>query len=141
MSNPYNVYNKEPTYSFIIYAVVVTIIENYILYKQGTKGAFFFIPKFLRKGYYNYYKTQSEIQKLSIDFNSLECTICLRAFYDGESIGNGCEKDYSIFMNNICYDKLMITPCKHVFHSECLQAWIVVRLECPICKQVLPYTD
>ncbi len=134
-------YKKEPNYLFIFYAVIIIASENYILYKQGTKGALFFIPKFFRKGYHNYHKTNSEIQKLNIDFNSLECTICLRAFTDGESIGNGCDKDYSILMDNNCYEKLMITPCKHVFHTECLQAWIVVRLECPICKQVLPYTD
>lgn len=34
--------------------------------------------------------------------------------------------------------KLMVTPCKHVYHSSCLLAWMNVKLECPLCKETLP---
>ena len=32
----------------------------------------------------------------------------------------------------------MITPCRHIFHSPCLEGWMRYRLQCPICREVLP---
>ncbi|KAF2087481.1 hypothetical protein K490DRAFT_73852 [Saccharata proteae CBS 121410] len=32
----------------------------------------------------------------------------------------------------------MVTPCRHIFHSTCLEGWMRYRLQCPICREVLP---
>ncbi|KAI1469758.1 transmembrane E3 ubiquitin-protein ligase [Daldinia caldariorum] len=32
----------------------------------------------------------------------------------------------------------MVTPCRHVFHSACLEGWMRFRLQCPICREELP---
>lgn len=32
----------------------------------------------------------------------------------------------------------MITPCNHIFHSECLEEWMKTRLICPYCREGLP---
>jgi hypothetical protein len=32
----------------------------------------------------------------------------------------------------------MVTPCRHVFHSNCLEGWMRYRLQCPICRENLP---
>lgn len=32
----------------------------------------------------------------------------------------------------------MVTPCRHIFHSECLEGWMRLRLVCPICREGLP---
>jgi transmembrane E3 ubiquitin-protein ligase len=32
----------------------------------------------------------------------------------------------------------MVTPCRHIFHSECLEGWMRLRLVCPICRESLP---
>ncbi|KAF9738934.1 hypothetical protein PMIN03_005291 [Paraphaeosphaeria minitans] len=32
----------------------------------------------------------------------------------------------------------MVTPCRHIFHSACLEGWMRYRLQCPNCREVLP---
>ncbi|ORY75140.1 hypothetical protein BCR37DRAFT_406674 [Protomyces lactucae-debilis] len=32
----------------------------------------------------------------------------------------------------------MRTPCKHYYHSDCLETWMQRRLRCPVCRAVLP---
>jgi hypothetical protein len=32
----------------------------------------------------------------------------------------------------------MVTPCRHIFHSGCLEGWMRYRLMCPNCREVLP---
>ncbi|KZF26750.1 hypothetical protein L228DRAFT_243262 [Xylona heveae TC161] len=32
----------------------------------------------------------------------------------------------------------MVTPCRHIFHSDCLEGWMRFRLQCPICRETLP---
>ena len=32
----------------------------------------------------------------------------------------------------------MVTPCRHIFHSECLEGWMNLRLVCPVCREGLP---
>ncbi|CAK7566775.1 MAG: hypothetical protein SEPTF4163_004727 [Sporothrix epigloea] len=32
----------------------------------------------------------------------------------------------------------MVTPCRHVFHTNCLEGWLRFRLQCPICREELP---
>ncbi|TPX10452.1 uncharacterized protein E0L32_008671 [Thyridium curvatum] len=32
----------------------------------------------------------------------------------------------------------MVTPCRHIFHSACLEGWLRFRLQCPICREGLP---
>eukprot|EP00586_Coscinodiscus_wailesii_P010005 CAMPEP_0172513466 /NCGR_PEP_ID=MMETSP1066-20121228/252708_1 /TAXON_ID=671091 /ORGANISM="Coscinodiscus wailesii, Strain CCMP2513" /LENGTH=541 /DNA_ID=CAMNT_0013293743 /DNA_START=30 /DNA_END=1655 /DNA_ORIENTATION=+ len=46
----------------------------------------------------------------------------------------------------ICYSSInihdrrgyMLAPCDHIFHRECLEQWMDVKMECPICRTDLP---
>jgi hypothetical protein len=46
----------------------------------------------------------------------------------------------------ICYSEIevrnrrgyMLAPCDHLFHRECLEQWMEVKMECPICRHNLP---
>ena len=32
----------------------------------------------------------------------------------------------------------MVTPCRHIFHSGCLEGWMKYRLVCPVCREGVP---
>ncbi|OLY81976.1 Transmembrane E3 ubiquitin-protein ligase 1 [Smittium mucronatum] len=32
----------------------------------------------------------------------------------------------------------MVTPCHHIFHTSCLDEWMRIKLECPVCRTPLP---
>lgn len=34
--------------------------------------------------------------------------------------------------------KYMVTPCRHIFHTGCLEGWMRYRLQCPNCREGLP---
>ena len=42
--------------------------------------------------------------------------------------------EFSKNINNLPY---MITPCKHVFHSDCLEEWFKMKKECPSCRSII----
>lgn len=45
------------------------------------------------------------------------CSICLESFVKG--------------------DKLICLPCKHTFHSDCLDPWVRTCADCPYCRRVV----
>lgn len=47
--------------------------------------------------------------------------------------------DFLKFFKNSNYRmNHMLTPCKHLFHSDCLEKWIINKLECPCCRNIIP---
>jgi hypothetical protein len=32
----------------------------------------------------------------------------------------------------------MVTPCDHIFHTQCLRPWLDQALQCPTCRLTLP---
>ena len=54
-----------------------------------------------------------------------------------------CFDEKSIFFNfhefskNIMNKPFMITPCLHVFHSNCLEEWFKMKKECPNCRTII----
>ncbi|KAG6605626.1 RING-H2 finger protein ATL79, partial [Cucurbita argyrosperma subsp. argyrosperma] len=45
-----------------------------------------------------------------------ECTICLTEFSEGEEIR-------------------VLTNCKHGFHVQCIQKWLILHSSCPTCRR------
>lgn len=45
---------------------------------------------------------------------AIECSICFENYKEEE--------------------ELKFTPCKHLFHEECLKNWLKVKRTCPLCR-------
>lgn len=58
----------------------------------------------------------SELQEGSEE-NALECPVCKETYKQR--------------------DKMCLTPCKHVFHNECLEKWVAIAPTCPVCRNVV----
>lgn len=57
----------------------------------------------------------STVKGLKIGKSSLECAVCLNEFENS--------------------DRLRLIPkCSHVFHSVCVDAWLVSHSTCPVCR-------
>ena len=48
--------------------------------------------------------------------------------------------DFHEFDININRKPYMMTPCKHFFHTACLESWFKQKKECPSCRQDLDNT-
>lgn len=72
----------------------------------------------------------------------IDCSICqevlevpvLRAGGDDDNGGGAAGGVASVFARRL----YMVTPCRHIFHTPCLEGWMKFRLQCPICREDLP---
>ncbi|PWA59307.1 Zinc finger, RING/FYVE/PHD-type [Artemisia annua] len=60
----------------------------------------------------------SAVKGLKIGKGALECAVCLNEFEDEETIR-------------------LIPKCDHVFHAECIDAWLENHVTCPVCRSDL----
>lgn len=97
------------------------------------------IPKRFRHNTYDYIRKFKDVYDLEVANVSEsaqlseDCIICMHnlrfevddsmQLVDGTSVRS---KHY------------MQTPCNHKFHEKCLTSWMRVKLECPVCRNVLP---
>ncbi len=42
--------------------------------------------------------------------------------------------DFHKILDSTSKKPLMVTPCNHVFHSNCLELWFLQKKECPACR-------
>lgn len=69
-----------------------------------------------------------------------ECVICMqdvevRTVTAEEGAEGGLAKGAEAMLARRAY---MVTPCRHIFHSKCLEAWLRLRLQCPMCRELVP---
>ncbi|KAH6762574.1 RING/U-box superfamily protein [Perilla frutescens var. hirtella] len=57
----------------------------------------------------------SEVKDHKIGKGALECAVCLNEFEDDETLR-------------------LLPKCDHVFHPECIDAWLESHVTCPVCR-------
>ncbi|KAF4366755.1 hypothetical protein F8388_020117 [Cannabis sativa] len=60
----------------------------------------------------------SAVKDLKIGKGALECAVCLSEFDDSETLR-------------------LLPKCDHVFHPECIEAWLSSHVTCPVCRTLL----
>ncbi|KAK0392355.1 hypothetical protein NLU13_1850 [Sarocladium strictum] len=65
----------------------------------------------------------------------IDCSIC-REILEVPVVNAGDET--TSVANAFARRMYMVTPCRHIFHTECLEGWMKFRLQCPICREELP---
>ena len=72
---------------------------------------------------------------------TFDCAICMQNLevpVIPAGGGQGESSASSLGTNIFSRRAYMVTPCRHVFHSACLEGWMRYRLQCPICRESLP---
>ncbi|XP_028051202.1 LOW QUALITY PROTEIN: E3 ubiquitin-protein ligase ATL6-like [Camellia sinensis] len=57
----------------------------------------------------------SEIKDHKVGKGTLECAVCINEFEDDETLR-------------------LLPKCNHVFHSDCIDAWLASHSTCPVCR-------
>ncbi|SMQ47336.1 unnamed protein product [Zymoseptoria tritici ST99CH_3D7] len=68
-----------------------------------------------------------------------DCAICMQDL-EVPVVEAGAAKDASLGGGILARRMYMVTPCRHIFHTACLEGWMKYRLQCPICREGLPPT-
>ncbi|KAJ2824290.1 hypothetical protein FBU31_004035 [Coemansia sp. 'formosensis'] len=111
--------------------VALSVAQTGVLIMQDLLGPRFFVPEFLRPPAHDYHPAVSLPDEEDLERNSLSsdadavCAVCI------QPVDTTLE-------NNDLTPSYMLTPCAHMYHTECLQQWMDIKLECPVCRARLP---
>ena len=69
-----------------------------------------------------------------------DCAICMQNIDVPVASSGGTDGEASTSLAAGLFSRraYMVTPCRHIFHSPCLEGWMRYRLQCPICRENLP---
>ena len=79
-------------------------------------------------------------KKSDAGVRTVDCAICMQAL-EVPVVPSGADPSGAAtggVVGMLARRLYMVTPCRHVFHSACLEGWMRFRLQCPICRENLP---
>lgn len=152
---------------FMCQALIIWVgLQVAILLAQGKYGARFMIPARFLPPKFNYHRpipesmltaleTASENSQKNAKINEIDISGASEGTRNRIN-GSSCRQNSTTIIEDpdngptldcvICYSpidihnrkKYMLAPCEHIFHRECLEQWMDVKMECPICRTELP---
>lgn len=122
---PSNFRQHEPKPVFFLVLFFYIIVQAVALGVQAKYGSRVFVPAFILKPQFSYYKTPAEEAKLVTEAS--DCVICMTPLSQNRAKAHG--------------SRTMHAPCGHKFHTDCLCKWLDVKSECPTCRSALPAVE
>jgi hypothetical protein len=83
-------------------------------------------------------KSPGESRMAGKDKKVFDCSICAMDIEVPVLPAGGDEGGMNLTGMILQRRLYMVTPCRHVFHTGCLEGWMRYRLMCPNCREVLP---
>ncbi|KAJ1930270.1 hypothetical protein IWQ60_000451 [Tieghemiomyces parasiticus] len=129
---------SDHVYPEVYYLVPYVALQVFLLAVQDYWGARFFLPARCLPPTYNYHPLLPPLdaeaaaggrggEEGSSHGTARTCAICM--------LPVDTSAPPSQLLGRTVY---MVTPCHHIFHTDCLQTWIRTKLECPVCRAPLP---
>lgn len=127
-------------------------LQMFLLYLQDRLGARFWVNDRWLPEQYNYHPLMG-VHDLEAGFAldilaslkphsedglaicDIDCAICM-SLLQIPILGSDVGKDRTA--HEAMMKECMVTPCHHIFHSACLEDWMVYKLQCPVCRSALP---
>ncbi|KAG0004682.1 hypothetical protein BGZ79_008430 [Entomortierella chlamydospora] len=109
-----------------------------VLLLQDWLGPRFFVPKKYLPPVYDYHPIiPTGDGESGAGHTQHDCAICLLPI-DTTSQAAGATRLSSV-VGSLGRLNYMMTPCGHLFHTDCLEKWMRIKLECPHCRAYLPF--
>ena len=103
-------------------------------------------PIFQNEDNLNNNNNNNSSEYISINVNDTDEDISIKSgekVYNNNNNKRKCHWDYFLDFHerswNISNKPIMITPCQHIFHSNCLEEWLQMKKECPSCRRDLSF--
>lgn len=121
------VVSRHPTPFVVCMAAAGVVMCTLTLHVCSKYGLSTFFPKWMMPWVHEYHLPREKISQFAGLAEDPDCSIC------GESFEHPDDLD-SVTVG----DEVWLTPCKHLFHRSCLSRWMEQRMDCPLCRKVLP---
>ncbi|KAA8914872.1 hypothetical protein FN846DRAFT_925246 [Sphaerosporella brunnea] len=150
---PKNIFHAEPNPKAAALIIGLVWVQCVVLVCQDLFGPRFLLPSHLLPPVYDYHPPlpaddEEAAQNTGTAIGgggggggrrSYDCVICMQSI-EVPTAGStdGRDGDGGSSVGLLGRRQYMVTPCRHVFHSHCLEGWMRFRLQCPICRNRLP---
>ncbi|CAR30920.1 ZYRO0E05632p [Zygosaccharomyces rouxii] len=128
-----NVFRHHRNVRFVVVLCLWLLFQIAVLYSQDILGSRWFLPKLSIPEGYSYHKAmpaQDLLEHGSTAGYTIDCAICMSEVpIRVEEVPETHKVDEQTYM---------VTPCAHIFHTQCLENWMSYKLQCPVCRSPLP---
>eukprot|EP01016_Furgasonia_blochmanni_P007706 TRINITY_DN1308_c0_g1_i4.p1 TRINITY_DN1308_c0_g1~~TRINITY_DN1308_c0_g1_i4.p1 ORF type:complete len:347 (+),score=37.33 TRINITY_DN1308_c0_g1_i4:66-1106(+) len=146
---PENIMRKTPQPDMLFWIIGFMAAQITIVYLQHLFGPRCIVPPCLLPHQHNYFVKV----EFTVDPNNPcltdDCIICLHPLYKDppKPVEKGLvtveetlkpDFDPKDALVKKVKNKVMKTPCNHMYHVHCLTSWMSIKHECPSCRAILP---